>query len=93
MVKVYIDDILFVESLKDYCRIHLPEDKIVTRIQIGELERLFESKGFLRTHRSFLISKDKIKAYSGASVEIGDHEIPIGRSYKSAVDQSLRDIL
>jgi len=93
MVKVYIDDILFVESLKDYCRIHLPTDNIVTRMQIGEMERLFESRGFLRTHRSFLISKNKIKAYSGASVEIGGHEIPIGRSYKSAVDQSLSEIL
>ena len=55
MVRVFYDEILYVESLKDYSKIVTPEEKIVTRGQIGEMESLLSPHGFVRIHRSYLV--------------------------------------
>lgn len=81
-VKVCFDDILYVESLKEYVRIFLPDRSIVTKMQIGELETLLGDAGFVRIHRSFLVAKNKIEAYTATDVEIGGKMLPIGRSYR-----------
>ncbi|MCB0375511.1 MAG: response regulator transcription factor, partial [Sinomicrobium sp.] len=78
MVKVFYDEILYVESLKDYSRIHLTDSTILVRGQIGELESLFQEHAFLRIHRSYLVPVDKISAYSATEVEVGPKSLPIG---------------
>jgi DNA-binding LytR/AlgR family response regulator len=85
MVKVFYDEILYMESLKDYTRIHTTDESLLVRGQIGELEVEFKSYGFLRIHRSFLVALDKIKAYSATEVEVRGRSLPIGRSYKELV--------
>lgn len=89
LVKVYINDILYIESVKDYVTIHTDKKSIITRQQISYFESSLASAGILRIHRSFLISKDKIDAFSSTSVEIAGKELPIGRSYKVPVLQEL----
>ena len=89
-VKVYLDDILFIESLKDYVKIHTANHHLVTKLQIGELESLLSSKPMLRVHKSYIINVNKITAYSANSIEIGQHQIPIGRTYKELIMQHLR---
>jgi DNA-binding LytR/AlgR family response regulator len=85
-VKIFLKDILFIESLKDYIKIHTTDKTIITQVQISAIEqRLPES--FLRIHRSFIISKEKITAYTQHDVEIGKHQIPIGRNYKAIVSK------
>src|SRR5688500_12687159 len=84
-VKVYIDEILFIESLKEYIRITTKDKSILTKFQLGQIEEMLARNGFLRIHRSFLFAKSKIDAVSATDVEIAGKQIPIGRSYKEIV--------
>jgi DNA-binding LytR/AlgR family response regulator len=84
-VKVYIDEILFIESLKEYIRITTKDKSILTKFQLGQIEEMLAKNGFLRVHRSFLVAKNKIDAFSATDLEIGGRQIPIGRSYKELV--------
>ncbi len=88
-VKIYLDEILFVESLKDAVSIHTTTKSYNTHYQLGELENLIGSDNFLRIHRSFLVAVDKIESFSAAEVEIAGRTIPIGRSYKDYVMERL----
>ena len=81
-VKVYLDEILYVESLKEYIRIVTASNSILTKYQLGEIEEILTKNNFLRIHRSFIVSIDKIDAYTATDVEINNKQIPIGRSYK-----------
>lgn len=88
-VKIYIDDILFIESLKEYIRITTKDKSILTKFQLGQIEEMLAKNGFLRIHRSFLVARDKIDAFSATDVEIAGKQIPIGRSYKEMVMEVL----
>ncbi len=90
MVKVFYDEILYVESLKDYAKIITRDQVIVTRGQIGEMEALLQAHVFLRIHRSYLVSLPAIKAYSATDITVGDQSLPIGRSYKELVSKALQ---
>lgn len=85
MVRIFFDEVLYVESLKEYCRIFTTTENWVTRGQIGEMEILFQDYGFLRIHRSYLVSIAKIKVYSPVEITVGGQNLPIGRSYKRKV--------
>ena len=88
-VKVYIDEILFIESLKEYIRITTKDRTILTKFQLGHIEEMLAKNGFLRIHRYFLVAKGKIDAFSATDVEIAGKHIPIGRSYKEQVMEVL----
>ena len=81
--KVFFDDVLYIESLKDYSRIHTKDDSIVVRSQIGSLESIFDPERFIRVHRSFIVARDKVEAYSSSTVELAGISIPIGRTYRA----------
>jgi len=85
ILKLLLDDILFIESLKDYVKIYLQNDVVITKEKISHLEEKLPDSLFVRTHRSFLVSVSHIKAFTAETVEVEDHEIPIGRTYKNAV--------
>ncbi|MEO8148827.1 MAG: LytTR family DNA-binding domain-containing protein [Bacteroidia bacterium] len=91
-VKVYADDILYIESLKDYIRIHTKEKSLVTKFQIGEIDELLGEAKFIRIHKSFIINTDQITAYNANEVEINKQSLPIGRTYKEIVEQQIRKI-
>lgn len=88
-IKVYLDEILYIESLKEYIRIVTPTQQIITKYQLGQIEEILNSKDFMRIHRSFLIAKAHITAYTATFVEINQQEIPIGRNYKELVMREL----
>lgn len=91
-IKVFNDEILFVESLKEYVKLFLVNGKtVVTRCQLGELEALLNDENLLRIHRSYLVAMDKIEAFSATSVELGGQQLPIGRSYQTAVETALKN--
>lgn len=93
MLRVWIDEVLFAESLKEYVRLNLPEGKsLVTKMPLGELERILAQANFLRVHRSFLVAFRHIEAYSSGSVQVSGKEIPIGRQYREAVMHKLSGI-
>ncbi|MCB9356922.1 MAG: LytTR family DNA-binding domain-containing protein [Saprospiraceae bacterium] len=84
-VKIYLDEILFIESLKDSVSIVTKTKAYNTHYQLGELEELMRSDNFLRIHRSFLVAVDKIESFSAAEIEIAERTLPIGRSHKEYV--------
>lgn len=88
-VKIYLDEILFIESLKDSVSIVTKSKAYHTHYQLGELEDLMRSDNFLRIHRSFLVAIDKIESFSAAEVEIAGRTLPIGRSHKLYVMERL----
>lgn len=89
MIKIALEDIQYIESLKDYVIIYLPNRRIVTKQKISYLEQKLPDGAFLRIHRSFLIAINKIQAFSPNHVEINNQELPIGRSHKSEVAKVL----
>ena len=89
MVKMFLDEILYIESLKEYIRIVSKDKSILTKFQLGQTEDLLKNRNFLRVHRSFIVAKDKIDAFSATDIEIQGKLIPIGRSYKEQVYTNL----
>ena len=89
MVKVFLDDILFVESLKDYIRIFTATKTIITKQPISSLEELLPADAFIRIHRSYIVAIDKIDSFNADTIEIGKKELPIGRLFKHDVNKIL----
>lgn len=88
-VKVLFQDILYVESIKDYVRIHTKDQRITTKDKISEFDQKLPDY-FLRIHRSFIVNQRQITAFTAHDVEIGETEIPIGVSYKKGVFEVLK---
>jgi len=84
-VKVFLDEILYIESLREYVRITTRDKNILTKFQLSAIEELLSRNNFIRIHRSFIVAKDKINAFTATDVEINNKQIPIGRSYKELV--------
>jgi two-component system, LytTR family, response regulator len=81
--KLNTDDILYIESVKDYIVVHQKDGaKLTAKYKIGDIETELQEKNFLRIHRSFIINLKNMTAFTGYDVEIGAIEIPIGASYK-----------
>ena len=89
-VKVQFDNISYIESLKDYVKIHIPDQRILTKEKISEFEQKLPDY-FLRVHRSYIVNTHQITAYTKHDIEIGDMEIPIGVSYKKEVIKFLKN--
>lgn len=85
MVKTRMSEILYIESIKDYVKVRTPEKEIVTQQKISYLEESLPREQFIRIHRSFIVNREKIDAYSATDVEIGKFHVPIGRNYKNDV--------
>jgi two-component system, LytTR family, response regulator len=88
LVKVEFDDIIWIESLKDYLKIHLHSNKnsLVTRMSMKSIEEQLPESRFIRIHKSYIISKSAISAVKKTSVFIGDLELPIGELYRAPVN-------
>ena len=84
-IKVYLDEILYIESLREYVRITTTDKSILTKIQLTEIEALLLPGHFIRIHRSFLVARDKIEAFSASEIEVKGKQLPIGRTYKDQV--------
>lgn len=85
MIKTKMTDILYIESVKDYVKVKTGDKEIVTQQKISYLEESLPKEQFLRIHRSFIVNREKIDAYSATDVEIGKIHVPIGRNYKNDV--------
>lgn len=90
--KLYIDDILYVESLKDYVLIHCKNQKINAKYKISDIETELKAFNFLRIHRSYIVNQHKITAFTINDIEIGSQEIPIGTNYKEYVFKTLKNL-
>lgn len=85
VVKVLLNEILYIEGLSEYVKIHTVDKKIVTKTSMSGMEDKLPDTDFLRIHKSFIVSLRKIEAFTATSIEIGGKELPVGRSYKNRV--------
>jgi DNA-binding LytR/AlgR family response regulator len=91
MKKIFINDIIYIESWKDYVKVFMAGGKsLLVKQPLSAMENLFSDHKFLRVHRSYIISLDKVSAYNGLSVQLETTEIPIGRLYKQVVMEKLQ---
>lgn len=84
-VKVFLDEILYIESLREYIRITTKTKTILTKFQMTKVEEMLKDNHFIRVHRSFIVARGKIEAFSNTDIEINNKLLPIGRSYKELV--------
>ena len=87
--KVVLKDILYIESLKDYVRIHTKKDRLVVKGNIGSIMKQLPSSQFVRIHRSYAIALSYVKSFNQSEVEIEDHRLPIGISYREGLMERL----
>lgn len=88
--KVNIQDILYIESLKDYVRVHTPKERLVIKGNIGSFMKKLPEQRFLRIHRSYAIALPYIEAYNQSEVIINGQSLPIGSSYKESFMDNLK---
>jgi DNA-binding LytR/AlgR family response regulator len=89
MVKVPLDDILYIEGMSDYIKIITTKKTIITKRPLSTLEETLPKDSFLRIHRSFIVAVNKIDSYNSDIIEIGKNELPIGRLFKHEVNKIL----
>jgi len=91
MKKNFVNDIVYIESWKDYIKLFLVNGKnLVVKQTITAMENLLSEHKFMRVHRSYIVSINKISGYNGISVQLETKEIPIGRLYKQVVMEKLQ---
>jgi len=80
--KIWLKDILYIEGMKDYSRIYTPEIKVMTLQNLKKIEESLPTPPFLRVHKSYIVSLDKINSIGKNDMVIGEQNIPVGGLYK-----------
>lgn len=91
IAKIPYEDIVYIESLSDYIKVITVKDQIMSKEKISNLTSRLPDI-FLRIHRSFIINTDRLKNISSDEVTVDDITLTIGRSYRKAVKESLKNI-
>lgn len=86
-IRVEFNDIFYAEAAGNYVQLVLENKKIVTRLTMNEAEALLCGLDFLRTHRSYIVSKNKIQKFDKKSIWIKQIELPIGPVYLSEIEK------
>jgi len=91
LVRIALNDILYIEGLKDYVKVWLKsaEKPVLSLTSLKSLEEKLPSKKFMRVHRSFIVSLDKINSITRNALQIGKINITVGDQYKEAFGQFL----
>lgn len=84
-VKIRLNEILFLESQRDYVKIKTTRKEIIVHQTISYMEEELPAGQFLRIHRSFIIRLDKIESWSATDIDVPGGQLPIGRTYKNQV--------
>lgn len=82
MHKVKLENILYIEGMKDYLRLHLPNERIMTLMSFMKMEKVLPPDRFMRVHKSFIVSLDKIERIERNVILVAGQKIPIGNKYK-----------
>ena len=90
VIKVNLNEILYIEGLSEYVQIYTDKKKIITKTSMTSLEDKLPAEGFLRIHKSFIVSKSRIESFTASTIEVPGKHIPIGRSYKNSVLNALQ---
>ena len=89
MMKINIDEILFIEGMKEYIKVVTPEKTYITHKSLTSLTEELPAERFVRIHKSYTIALDKVKSIEGNRVQISSYTIPIGRNYSKEVKSKI----
>lgn len=89
LVKILLDEVLFVEALQNYVVIHTLSKKHITYLTFKSVEEYLPPGRFVKTHKSFIIAADKVVSIEGNTIRLGTHDIPISRNLKDDVMEKL----
>lgn len=89
LIKVKFEDIIYIESLKDYIQIHTKQQCLITYLNLKTVKELLPSTSFLQIHKSYLVAIDAIQAVYGNMVELPQKALPIGRQYKALLHEKI----
>jgi len=85
VIKIYLSEIKYIEGLSEYVQIYTDKRKVIVKTSLTQMEEKLPAEQFLRIHKSYIISVNKIEAFTANTIEIQSKELPIGRSYKNVV--------
>lgn len=85
-VRILFQDILYIESQREYVKIVTEKGEYLTKLSTHEIESLLPEALFRRVHRSFIVSLRRIESYSAEMVEVSGVSIPIGKGYRDSID-------
>lgn len=91
--KIMINDILYIEGMRDYLRIHTLNKKIMTLQSFNELEQLLRSHLVCRVHKSYMVAVNKIESIERSEIKIGNVIIPVSVTYKELLFQLINNKL
>lgn len=92
MTKVSFEDIVYIEGMKNYVSIHTADEQITTLLNMKDLEERLPAKHFMRVHKSYLVSLNKIRAVDGNQILLKGLKayVPLGDTYRNAFFESLQ---
>ena len=83
-IRINVNDILFIEGLKDYVKLHTTEKPVLSLLSLRALELGLSSEQFIRVHRSYIVALNKIDVIEKSRIKIGQHTITISEMYRDA---------
>lgn len=89
--KIYLDDILYIEGLKDYISIFTKTERVITLQHMKKMEESLPAGRFIRVHKSYIVSIDKIESIERSRIQICDKTIPIGDTYRDNFFKVIED--
>ncbi|MGF7077575.1 LytR/AlgR family response regulator transcription factor [Mucilaginibacter sp. 3215] len=89
-IKLYFNEVTHIQGLKDYAIIYTNKEKILLKGSIKAMLDIFPEKRFVRVHKSFIVSVNKITRLESNRIILNGHEIPVGRSFKEDLERVLR---
>ena len=90
MEKVKFDEILYIESMREYISIHIPSRRFVIHKTMNNMVEELPNEHFMRVHRSFIVGLNHIESINGNMIVMGEKNIPIGASYRKAFFEQVR---
>lgn len=90
ILKIYFDDILYIESLNDYVKIFTQTERHLVLLNMKAILTYLSETKFMRIHKSFVISLNKIDSIDGNLIKIGNTSLTIGRDYKDKINQFIQ---
>ncbi|MBB4807904.1 DNA-binding LytR/AlgR family response regulator [Chryseobacterium defluvii] len=88
-LKIYLEDIYYIESFREYITIHTRKEAITVKMPISRMETMLSDSKFVRIHKSYIVSLKKIDGLSAAEVIINNKKLPIGRTYKNMLREGM----
>ncbi|HEY4110848.1 LytTR family transcriptional regulator DNA-binding domain-containing protein [Puia sp.] len=84
-LKIRINDVVYLEAMKDYTRIVLTEGQYLVLTTLSALQERLPANRFIRVHRSYIVNQERVTGVGSGKVQLGEEELPVGRLYRQAL--------